>query len=366
MREPSLAGRAREWWREHERLGIVAWLLGTALALGALAVWGVALGGAERAARAWDARWLERLAQGERLCVDGHFGEAAAFLEQLDGEFPARSVKHRWDRERERLLGLLAKSYTELDRKREALATLDRLVAFDPRNYKNHFALAEGCFAFDEPDRGREALQAVLAIHPTHLPSLQELAASFYDGSRYEAVVALYRAYLDAWLLAPMTLSLGEASATIEVPVDGLPHRIEAPLAIAAGWSGEACLSSRGYSVRIASLEIVAPARVGVAEPLERAQVAPGDGWVGQDAVESQGRFSASGVGSRICHAVGPLSAGGARVVLEITAFKALPPALWAQVQTSYRNQLENQALEEARERSLVGGCPEAGSIFED
>ena len=119
--------------RRNERKLIVAWLLACALLVGIVAVWGVAMGGAERVVDGWAERWVERVQHGRELVEEERFEEAAAYLEQLDADHPAIFVKHRMDTDRELLLELLGQSYIALDRKGRALSTFERLVDFDER-----------------------------------------------------------------------------------------------------------------------------------------------------------------------------------------------------------------------------------------
>src|SRR5688572_26377776 len=106
----------------NERRVALAWLLLAALVVAFLAVWGVALGGAERVSLAISGRLEQRLARGEQLFDAGRFEEAALELELLDRDHPAVFSKHALDRQRERVLELLARSYAALDRKARAHA----------------------------------------------------------------------------------------------------------------------------------------------------------------------------------------------------------------------------------------------------
>jgi tetratricopeptide (TPR) repeat protein len=330
----------------------------------------VLLGGAERTVDAWNARWPRRVAEGERLVDAKRYAEAVVFLEELDRDFPALYVKHRFDREKERLLTALGRAYTGLDKKKRALETFERLVQFDPRNWANHLALAEACVTFVELDRAKQAFAAVLAIHPSHLPALKGLIQLHYDGSLYANIPPLYEAYLDAYVLAPLTLSFAERSVVLEVPADGRPHRVEAALELPAGWRGEMCLATRGWSVTVGAIELTAPLRAGVAGVPEmlRVEVPPNAGeWKAQSAQETRpGVFAAQDKSARICRDLAAPASGTARIALEITVYKALDAGLWTEVETSYKNRLAWEALEIARQRSLIGGCREAGSIFED
>jgi tetratricopeptide (TPR) repeat protein len=363
----TIDGRVRRWIQRHERAAFVVWLSGCALAVGTLAAWGLVANGAERAVDALDSAWvrrLDRIAEEVRL---KRYEQALPRLERLDRDCPAVFVKHRFDREHERLLGLLGKCYLELDRRRLARETLGRLVAFDPRNFDNHFQLAQAERAFGDGEAARAAYQQVLAIHPTHLPSVQaliELAAAEGD---HAAVVAAYEAYLDAWLLAHVRLRLGDRAVVLETLVDGREHAIEGVVDLPAGWGGELCLETGGYSARLAAVELEAPLQAGVAAPVQAVALRPDAGWLPVGgASAAPGELAAAAPGSRLCAELPALPQGAARVRLRLALFKALPAALWSQVGTSYRNQLAGEAYERASARSRVGGCLEAGSIFEE
>lgn len=370
MPTPSVEASLRAAYSRHERTLIALWLVGAALLLAFIAIWGVLLGGAEKAVDAWNARWPQRVAEGERLVEAKRFAEAVVFLEELDRDFPALYVKHRFDREKERLLTALGRAYTGLDKKKRALETFERLVKFDPRNWANHLALAEACVTFVELDRAKEAFAGVLAIHPTHLGALKGLVDLHYAGSLYANIPPLYEAYLDAYVLAPLTLSFGEHSLVLEVPADGRPHRVEAALELPAAWRGEMCLATRGWSVKVGAIELTSPLRAGIAGAPEmlRVDVPPRAGeWRAQSVGETQpGVFAAQDKNARLCRDLAVPANGAARIALEITVYKALDAGLWTEVETSYKNRLAWKALEVARQRSLIGGCPEAGTIFED
>ena len=69
---------------------------------------------------------------------------------------------------------------------------------------------------------------------------------------------------------------------------------------------------------------------------------------------------------SRMCVESVALPHGAAHVRMKLTLFKALPDEVWQQVTNAYRNRLEHAKLREAELRSRIGGCLQAGSIFED
>jgi hypothetical protein len=340
--------------RRHERALIVAWLASCAVLLGIIGVWGVGMGGAERAIDLWNERWVPRIERGEELMAAGRFEQAAIHFERLDEDFPAIFVKHRLDRERERLLERLGTCYIELDKKRRALETFENLVGFDPRNWRNHYLRATALAHFGEdPD---EVYADVLAIHPNHRPSVEARVTARFEGGRYAEVPALYQAYLDGWLLARLTLDLGATSIPLEVVVDGREHVVEAPVDLAAGWSGELCLRTAGYSVRLASIELIEPLRVGSVERPATTRVDDFADWRPHDVTPAgPATWSAASPDSSLCLAdVEHHATTRVRVVLAV--YKAVSPELWSMVEKSHLNNLDHDGLEAARARTVVGG----------
>jgi hypothetical protein len=355
----SLAGAVRR----NERALIVAWLASCAVLLGVIGVWGVGLGGAERAIDLWNERWIPRIERAEELLAAGQVEEAALHFERLDRDLPAIFVKHRLDRERERVLEQLGTAYLQLDKKRRSLDAFERLVDFDPRNWHNHFVRANALAHFGESADG--AYADVLTIHPNHRPSVQARITARFEGGRYADVAEPYEAYLDAWLLAPMSLQIGDTPVPFEVLVDGRTHVVEVPVELADGWSGELCLRTSGYSVQLESIELIGPLFVGRAEPAESTVVRGTDDWRALDA-ELAGppmTWSAGTAQAALC-ASGIATHPTTRVRIALAAYKAVPAELWEMVEKSYENTLAREPLEAARARTVLGGCLEAGSIF--
>ncbi|HVS08472.1 MAG TPA: tetratricopeptide repeat protein [Planctomycetota bacterium] len=352
--------------QRRERPLILAWILGWTAVLGLFA-WGAISGQADRAIERWEGRWTERVRDAERVFESGDFEAAAARLEALDTDFPAHFVKHRLDRERERVLELLGKSYVELGRERRALDALERLVAFDPRNFANHLSLADACARLGEPERAEAAYRAALAIHTSHLPALEALIGLQHDAARWSDVVRTFEGYVDAYVLARVTLSIDGVTLLLDVSADGREHRLESPLELPAGSAGEAELATGGWSVRVGELELEPPLRAGVAAAREPQRWPGESGWAASAMQEAgPGLFAAESASARLTRMLGPLPLGAARARLALTVYKALPPELWKQVETSYRNTLDHAGLEAARLRTLVGGCLEGGTIVVD
>jgi hypothetical protein len=351
--------------QRHERALIAVALAALALYLAALFVWGVWFGGAERAIDRWNAQTTRELAHAEALVAAERWDEAAAELERIDAHHPAVYVRHRLDRERERVLELLGQCWVELDRKRRALDVFERLVQFDPRNWRNHWLEAEALRHFGDGDEAQAAYREVLRIHPNHLPTVEALTGLYFDVSTlYANVVELHRAYLDAQLLGTVELALGEEIVRFDVPVDGRAHALSAPLEVPAGWKGVASLRTHGYSASPGALSFDPPTLVGV---LGREGSTRVEGpWRAVSASETRpGHFAASAVDSALLSEV-ELSHGASRVAIEIALFKAMTPSLWSKVETSYRNRLLFDELEAVKARTVVGGCAQGGSVFEE
>lgn len=372
MRRESALDSLRRFVRERERGLVVAWLASIVVVLGAGLV--AARGGfIDRAVDAWDARVLREIDAGAQLVAAKRWTEASLFLERLDAKFPARGVKHRFDRERERILTLLTQSYTEEGRKRRALETAAALVAFDPRNWQNHFASATAALAFNEPDLARTALDGVLAIHPSHLPSVEARIALEVDAGQFARVPTLWRAYQEAYRLATLEFSLGGVAVAFEVPADAQRHRFELPFALAAAaadgksaalFRGEGALATRGWSIDLLEIGFREPRRIGI-EGQPPAFVASSGPWTATSAtIVGEGQFSAQNSASRLTRIFeAPASE---RVSIDVVVYKACTPSLWRMVETSYRNELLWDELERERARTRVGGCLEAGSLGGD
>jgi tetratricopeptide (TPR) repeat protein len=368
---PTIERPIARFVQRNERRLIAAWLAGCVLVL-ALLAYAIAFGGAERAIEAWDGRWTARIDQAQSLvrargASKAQLTEAAAELEALDRDFPAQFIKHRLDRERERILGLLGECYVALDKHTRSIETLQRLVAFDPKNYDNHFRLAEAQRHFAKHDEARAAYLDVLAIHPTHLPTLEALIGMGDAGSLYAQVVDDYEHYLDAWLLARIRVSFGEHAVDLDIPVDGREHKLEGLVDVPDAWSGTICIETRGYSARLGRLELTPPLRVGVVEPLQVVHVDSTSSWnTSGGNLADQVELLASGPDSRMCVDGASAPRGVARLQLKLTLFKALPADVWQMAGKAYKNRLEAAKLREAERRSRVGGCLQAGSVFED
>ncbi|MCK6446127.1 MAG: hypothetical protein L6Q99_07010 [Planctomycetes bacterium] len=363
-RTSELAG-VRRWMHAHDRGLVVAWLGFVVVLVGVLFVWGVWKRGLEDAVAWWYGRSATELARAERLVAEGRIEQAVAVLEPLDAHHPAILVKHRLDQEREAILTLLAQSYVTLDKKRRALETTTKLVAFDPRNWRNHHAHAEALRAFSEGDLADAAYREVLRLHPNHFPTVETLTGMLFDvATLYAKVVELHRQYLDAWLLGTVEVSVGDTRVTLDVPVDGRPHVFEVPFVVPEVFRGEARIATHGFSARIGELELVPAARVGRLDAPATARFS-GE-WRASDAdALDDGRFAAKAPTSSFTR---PVEAwhGAGRLRIELTLYKQMSKSLWVKVSTSYKNRLYFDELAEVERRTVIGGCLEAGSSFEE
>jgi len=351
--EPTPERALQRWVHRHERTLIVAWLAGCVLFVGVLGVWGVAFGGAERAIERYDSAWIEELDFAQRELDAGNAEIAAQALERIVREDGVVAIKHKHDKEHERALSLLATAYERAGRGSKAIATLEKLVEFDPKNFANHFQLAKTQREFGDAGAAKAAYERVLAIHPTHWPSVSERIDIEFDGGVYGPIPDLYERYLDAWLLAPMRLMAGDATARFEVQVDGRPHDVEFDLDLPEDWSGPFRLETRGFSAHVESLELLPPLRVGVLERPARIQLGEGD-------------VTALDADAHIDFGVVTAPHGVQRVRLRITPFKRLSEDTWTEVRKAYANTLQHERFAAAQSRSRIGGCDAGGTVFED
>lgn len=350
----------RERFRRHERLLAAAWLGVVGLLFLALAVTPVRVGlldGLQAAADRWDGRWSRRLAHGEALVARGRYDEAAAYLERLDAAFPARDVRHGRDKQRERLLGLLAQTYEAQDRRGRAMATWDRLVAFDSLNYHNHFARARAAerllSGWALAPEARDGYAAVLGLFPSHLPAVRGYIDYYMDRGEFHPVVQAYRDYLDAFLVQRVVIALGTDSVTVALPVDGRPHEVELPLPATPEPGDQLTVSSGGFAFRLERATLLPAARVGVVEPLEPASVATVPASLAEMEPAGQGALRPTGESTMAAYSVPHLAGGVAGVRLTIRLYKPVDAALWASVEKSYRNLLDEAGLALAAERTV-------------
>ena len=357
----------RAVFRRHERLLAAGWLGVLILGAGALALTPVrihALGGLRAAVDSWDERWTRRLVRGEAMVTRGDHAGAAAYLERLDAAFPARDVRHARDKQRERLLLLLGRSYEALDRKGRAMATYDRLVAFDPLNYHNHFERARAAerllSGWALAPEARDGYAAVLQLFPSHLPSVRGYVDYYMDRGEFLPVVQAYRDYLDAFLIQRVVIRLGEDSAVALLQVDGLPHDVELPLTAFPGSPGALSIRSGGFAVRVERVTLLPVTVVGVVSPAEPFELPLQPSALQKMEPVEGGALRPTGDTTLVEYSIPSSRSGVAGVRLRIRVYKPVDEDLWQAAGKSYRNLLDQPGLASAAERTVALPSAEA------
>lgn len=357
------SNRLGRFLRERER-SLVAVSLVSLLLLGTMAAIGLktrsirvtVLDRVERIVDYWDDRWTRRLEYGERLVNAKDYPQAVEYLVALDRDFPAQYVKHKRDTERERLLRALGHSYAEMGKKRLALDTYRRLVEFDPRNFENHYLLAQACLRFKETKMAEEQFAALLKIHPTHIASVRAIVKMHFDKADFAAVVAAYETYLNAFLMHLFTAELGQSSTRVTVPVDGLFHEVQLRLAHPPEAPGELVFQVGEFAIEIKQVSVQAPLLVGEAGvPARRVWPAENTWRVQEMAPIRGGIYRPLGPGASLHLDIPPQPKGVAVVHLRLRLFKPTDQDLWSMVETSYRNLLRYDDLKAALARSTIG-----------
>lgn len=362
MREATLplAGW-RAGWRRHEHAVAIAWLILVAVGVGALLVPATRhrlLPLVQRGIDARESLWTERLLRGEHLVRAGHLEEALGLLAELDRRFPARDVRHGRDRERERILLALGEVYTRLGKKGKALDTYRRLAAFDPLNYRNHYALALASDHFLSgwalAPEARDAYAAALAINPSHLPSVRGYLAYYSARADWSEVRTAWQAYLDAFLMHNLTLRLGGDSVQTLALVTGEPQDLEFRIPVLTGPARELRIGTGGFAVAVERLSLTGALRPGQPGPRVERVLFPGtapalDGVVPAD----NGRFASEGAESALRFALPDLPEGIDRIRLRIRLFKPADRELVRSVRAAYANLLDADGLARADDRMV-------------
>jgi len=347
--------------RRHERALVRGYLGAIALLLLAFALPPVRRRGltlAERAIRVWEHRWIRPVELGESLVRAGRYQEAVTYLARLDRQFPAQDVRHSLDKERERLLVALGRGYAELGSKQRALETYQRLVAFDPRDYRNYFALAvmsnRLLAGWAPAPEARDAFLQVLRIYPSHLPSVRGAMAFYSARGEFAEVVRLYQSYLDAYLLQDLTVRLGDVFGVISVPADGEFHDYELRLAQPAGRAVMLSIETGGFSLGVERAAVIGPPRAGVPGGETETEL-PLDQADTRDLTPAGDRTWRADAGlATLALPVLAQRYGVVRVRLRLRLFKPTDPATWQMVVPAYRNRLDEAGLAAAQARTLV------------
>jgi tetratricopeptide (TPR) repeat protein len=354
--ELGLLGRIRR----HERGLALAWCVLVGLFALAVAVGPVRdrlLDIADGVIRRWDARWTVRLEEGDRLVREERWDEAVVYLERLDATFPARDVRHRRDMEREYLLRLLGRTYEALDRRGRATETYERLVAFDPRHYRNYFEQGQALDRLRSRAsmavEARDAFAAALTIFPSHLPSLRGYIQYYLDRGEFGFVVDAYETYLDAILIHPVTVQLGLRSVEVPVLIDGRARDYDVSLADVPPAGVQLSIATDGFSGRVEQIELLPAVPAG--------QVAAGVPVVldTREAVVTGGEAVDNGAfrgldQSSTWHVDVPDATPVRRLRLRLALYKPMDAALWAAVAKSYDNLLDQAGLSEAAARTMT------------
>lgn len=359
MTEGTLAPAWRAWFRRRERAIAALWLAGSFLLVAGL-TWPPArvrlLGGLEAAVDRWTARWPARLARGEALLAAGRVAEAEAFLARLDREFPARSVRHGLDRDRERLLLALGRAEEAAGRRTRALATYARLVEFDSLNYLNHFALGQArerlLGGWAVAPEARDAFEAALRRFPAHLPSLRGYIAYYLDRGEFPEVVAAYWRYLDAVLVHYLEIGVGDSAVMVPVIADGRSRTAVVQLPVPAS-VGPIWIRTRGFAVALDSVVLepagivgrvaVSPRMVLVGHPTELRELEP----------FGPGRYRATGPASAL-RVDAPAREPVAGFTVHLSVFKPIDPELWSGIERSFRSLLDWNGLAAAARRTVT------------
>ncbi|MEO8634256.1 MAG: hypothetical protein ABI587_03160 [Gemmatimonadales bacterium] len=353
------AGTLLNWFRGHERQLAFGWLLGTVLLVAAFVLppsRDRLLALVQRGADRWEARWTDRVRIGEQLVAQQQWAAAETYLTQLDREFPARNVRHGRDKQREEVLHLLARAQEADGHTGRTMKTWERAVAFDSLNYANHFGYAQAAdrllSGWAPAIEARDGYAATLRILPSHLPSVRGYIEYYMARGEFHPVVTAFEDYLNAWLEQPVTITVGDTTVAVQVPVDGFPHDVDIALSRPVAPDAGLRVALDAFAVELDRVELVPALVVGVtgtkdsrAVDLSRltalAAHRVGAGWLPD---------------SSNAALMLPLPAGTpalARLRLRLTLFKAVDAVLWKKVRTSYRNNMDLAGLARAEARTV-------------
>lgn len=344
--------------RRHERTWILVYLFLLLIGLAVLVVPGTrhrALGLLGRAVDAADVRWDTRLAHGLALVDAGAHAEAATYLERLDRDFPAPTNRARRDKDREALLLALARSHEMLGRRGRSLRVYQRLVAFDPRNYRNHYELAAAhvrlARGWSVPEEAVTAFRRVLAINPNHLPSVRAVTRFAYDRGDFPEAVRVLEQYLAASLMQNLRVTVGDSTAIVRVPIDGRWHQVRVLLPPTPG-TFVVRVETNGFTMAVGEPRIDLALRTGM-QPvaLPSRSMAPPQ-WQGDGASLGAGRYVAVRTNARLFVPIMGEEAPATLVRFDVKLFKPVDPETWTMAEHSYRNLLNEEGLRDAAMRA--------------
>lgn len=347
--------RIVEGWRRHERRWIVVYL-GTVLVSAAIVIVPQTrarlLATVGRAVDMTDGRWDARLDHGLRLAASGASEDAVRYLERLDAVFPAPTSRARRDRQREALLRGLAASYEALGRRGRTIATYQRLVAFDRRNYQNHYQLAMAHLrlarGWTVPEEAHTAFQAALSINPNHLPSVREVMRFRFDGGDFGGTITAFERYVDATLRQNLRVVMGDSVAIVRIPVDGGWHGLRVRLPRMRPDS--VVLLTDGFAVEVGPAWFSTVLEAGV--PSTGPMVL--EGLVGQASGFERtptGRLVPRGTDTRVVVSLPAGSTPVTELALEVRLFKPVDSETWSMVTQSYHNRLDESGSARALAR---------------
>lgn len=325
------------------------------------------LTGIEAAVDAWESRWSPRVEHGEELVATGRYEEAVDYLERLDRQFPARDVRHARDRERERILRALGRAYAALDRQGRALGAFARAVEFDPLDYRNRLELARAAARFGDTDVAQRQFREILAMRPSHLPSLQAVVAHLYDEADYEGVVRVFEDYLGAFVVHHLVVRLGTGADTVPVQVDGRFHDVVARFSRPVGPARTLTLAPGPYAAELGSLTLEGGDEVGRADR-PTPSLSESGRWTTRTALVRSDReaeelptgetVGSSPTGERLVVELGEAPPDIVTATLHLRLLKPIDLPTWSLVEASYRNLLDFAGLTGARRRSFLADPP--------
>lgn len=330
------------------------YLVATGLLVTGLIADTLVLGIGDRVIDRWATSWSDRVDTGVQMRSASGHAETIFWLEQLDATFPARHAKHALDTERERLLLTLGLAYEAGGRNKKARRTLRRLVDFDPRNFHNHRHLAALLRRQGRTKDAEDALREALAIHPSHLPTVDSLIELLFAAEKFDEVTEAWRAYLDAVTLADVEITHRGRSVVTAVPVDGQFHETRFQLFAAPGDSEPVALRSGGDGLQIGISHAIVPAKAGRARPTEGVQIIAADAWQPTASMQPLGEHSYRCADDDAALTTAVPDRGIATLLLRIRLPVPVGPVTWKTVSESYGAIGDALELEAARKRILL------------